>query len=283
MGDTYTSLFWFGIITILYYSWLKPSPNVGMFESKDDEEYLKYKTTSNYYLLGYAVFVILIQFLINAYQLVSTCGGDIGNNFGSAALMTIIPWTIIFGSVIVVLMMFPGFKSAFSNVIGYFAVSRQANIVLTELLENTDIQEKIDQIPDSKTSTVEKDELKKAAETILKICGDTSIMINQIVPDNFEEFWLLMSPLMKKDLDDDKKSELKNSLLSIVITRDNVGEGLWFMYTGILLITIINYNMTVRGCKLTPEMQAKRSEEFHKKEEEAAAERELQDQTVYLG
>ena len=95
MGDTYTSLFAFGLITLLYYSWLKPSPEVSMFGNTDDNGYLKYKSTSNYYLLGYTVFVILIQFLINAYQLVSTCGGDIGNNFGAAAFMTIIPWSII--------------------------------------------------------------------------------------------------------------------------------------------------------------------------------------------
>ena len=282
MGDTYTSLFAFGLITLLYYSWLKPSPEVSMFGNTDDNGYLKYKSTSNYYLLGYTVFVILIQFLINAYQLVSTCGGDIGNNFGAAAFMTIIPWSIIFGSIIVVLMMFPGFKSAFSNVIGYFTVSRQANIILTELLENTDIQEKLDSIPEGESSKTAKTDLEKAAETILKICGDTSIMINQIVPDNFEEFWLLMEPLMKKDLGD-KKGELKIALLSIVVTRDNIGEALWFIYTGILLITIINYNMTVRGCKLSPEMQAKRGEEFRKKEEEAEKQRELEDKTVYLG
>ena len=83
--------------------------------------------------------------------------------------------------------------------------------------------------------------------------------------------------------DFNKKGELKIALLSIVVTRDNIGEALWFIYTGILLITIINYNMTVRGCKLSPEMQAKRGEEFRKKEEEAEKQRELEDKTVYLG
>ena len=135
-------------------------------EKDQFEAYLKYKSTSNYYLLGYTVFVILIQFLINAYQLVSTCGGDIGNNFVAAAMMTFVPWTIIFGSVIAVLMMFPGFKSAFSNVIGYFAVSRQANIILTELLENTDIQEKIDNIPGGESSKTVKTDLERAAGKI---------------------------------------------------------------------------------------------------------------------
>ena len=36
--------------------------------------------------------------------------------------------------------MYPGFKSAFSDVIGYFYVSSSANKLLTDLLVNKDIE-----------------------------------------------------------------------------------------------------------------------------------------------
>ena len=41
---------------------------------------------------------------------------------------------------------------------------------------------------------------------------------------------------------------LKQKLLDIVILRDNIGEGMWFLYTAILLTSIVQYKITSRGC-----------------------------------
>jgi hypothetical protein len=281
MGDTYTSIFFFVVITLIYYTFLKPKTTLEVIEG-DQESQEKFHTVSRYYLFGYALFVIIIQFLINAYQLVSSCGGDLGSNFSAAATLTVIPWVIIFGTVIILLMMFPGFKSAFSNVIGYFAVAQSANNIFAELLENTDLQEQLDQAPNADPK--KKTEMEKAAETIIKICGDSSIIINQMVPENFEEFWSLLTPLMKPENKmETPKHELKEQLLQLVVTKDNIGEAMWFAYTALLLITVINYNMTARGCKLTPEMQKKKHDEFLKEEEEREKENQIRNSTVYSG
>ena len=57
----------------------------------------------------------------------SKCGGSLDKNIGAAALFTFIPWILIFGVMLAVLIIFPSFKNAFSNVIGYYVVSGQAN------------------------------------------------------------------------------------------------------------------------------------------------------------
>jgi hypothetical protein len=48
---------------------------------------------------------------------------------------------------------------------------------------------------------------------------------------------------------------LKNKeqeLLDVVVTRDNIGEAFWYIYTAILLISIIQYNIASRPCVKDP-------------------------------
>ena len=51
-----------------------------------------------------------------------------------------VPWLLIFGGLLLTLIIFPGFKGAFSNVIGYYAVSRGSTSILVELLGNRDAE-----------------------------------------------------------------------------------------------------------------------------------------------
>ena len=88
---------------------------------------------------------------------------------GAAGIFTFIPWTLIFGVLILVLSIYPGFKSAFSDVIGYFYVSGSANKVLTELLVDKDIQKNINN--DTTISPEQKLAMQSSADAIIKICG----------------------------------------------------------------------------------------------------------------
>ena len=121
MDSSYLSLFIFILITILYYMFIKAPLTVATLD--DDKAYMQYSSSSYLYLLIYFLMVVLSKFGLNASILSNKCGGSIINNIGTAFLMTFIPWIFIFGGVIAILIVFPGFKSAFSNVIGYFAVS----------------------------------------------------------------------------------------------------------------------------------------------------------------
>jgi hypothetical protein len=245
MDTSYLSLLIFIAITLLYYLVFKPKLSASAFDDKSGQEYAAYSGKNNVFLTCYFLLVVITQIIMNSSVLVNTCGGSIVQNIGAAFLLTVIPWFFIFGIVIVALMIFPGFKSAFSNVIGYFAVAGTANNILTELLVNVDLNQAID---DSTQGNAEKNKsLKGAAEAIIKLCGNMSILINQIVPSNFTEYWSMLVPLMK-DQYQAGAPELKQQLLDTVVMRDNIGEAMWYIYTAILLISITQYNIMKRGC-----------------------------------
>jgi hypothetical protein len=225
---------------------LKPKLNISAYEDQSGEQYAAYNSSSNTSLFIYFLFIVLSQIGINASVMVNKCGGSIMQNMGSAFLMTLIPWFFIFGGVVVCLMIFPGFKSAFSNVIGYFAVSNTANNVLSELLVNTDLNQTINAITDAAPD--KKASLKSAAEAIIKMSGNMSIMINQIVPSNFMDYWSMLLPLMKEQYQTGA-SDMKQQLLDVVVARDNIGEALWYVYTAILLISITQYNIMSKPCQ----------------------------------
>jgi hypothetical protein len=186
--------------------------------------------------------VVVSQMFLNVGYLMSKCGGSLDKNISAAAMYTIIPWILIFGILMIVLLIFPGFKSAFSDVIGYYIVSREANDIFGSILIGTDLNEEIEKTNDPD----KKNELTKAAEAIIKICGNKSIIINQMNPDNFSSVWDALKPLMKPGSFDD--ISIKQRLLDIVAYKENIGEAFWYIYASILISSIVYYNLATRGC-----------------------------------
>ncbi len=255
MDTSYISVFIFLITTILFYLVLKPKMKI---ETLNDAAMMSKYSSTKYMGLGiYLLLVVVTQFAVNAYYVINTCGGSSTTNIGYAFIVTFIPWIFIFGILMVVLIMFPGIKSAFSNVVGYFIVASSANGVLTELLVNTDVNRTIKDDPS--LTPEQKLSYQTAADAIIKLCGNMSILINQIVPENFNKIWTsILTPLMKEKYqptvnngvtnENTESLALKQKLLDIVILRDNIGEGMWFLYTAILLTSVVQYKITSRGC-----------------------------------
>ena len=249
--------------------------------STDPKGYKEYISTNYMYLAIYLLLVMVTQFLINASIISSTCGGNITENMGAAGVFTFLPWTLIFGVIIIILTIYPGFKSAFSDVIGYFYVSGQANKILTTLLIDRDIQNKID--TDTELTPEKKESMQTAADAIIKICGNTSILINQIVPSNFNDYWKILTPLMKDKYQQDgpETDDIRNDLFDLVVTRDNVGESLWYIYTGLLLTSIVQLKMTTRGCVNNPKTMEQNYEKFLETQQKAQAAQETATSTTY--
>jgi hypothetical protein len=221
------------------------------------------------YLAIYVLLVIIIQFMVNSSIITTSCGGNISENMGAAGVLTFLPWILIFGVLILILTIYPGFKSAFSDVVGYYYVAGSATKLLTELLVNKDIETKITEDPNM---TPEKRlALESAADTIIKICGNTSILINQIVPSNFEQYWGILKPLMKDkyQIDGPESDKMKNDLFELVITRDNIGESMWYMYTGLLLTSIVQLKITTRGCASNSKTMEANYQKFLDQEKES--------------
>ena len=278
MANSYLNIVIFLLATLTYYL-IKPQLTYQI--STDPKGYKEYISTNYMYLAIYLLLVMVSQFLINASIISSTCGGNITENMGAAGVFTFLPWTLIFGVIIIILTIYPGFKSAFSDVIGYFYVSGQANKVLTTLLIDRDIQKKID--TDTELTPEKKESMQNAADAIIKICGNTSILINQIVPSNFNDYWKILTPLMKDKYQHEgpETDDIRNDLFDLVVTRDNVGESLWYIYTGLLLTSIVQLKMTTRGCVNNPKTMEQNYEKFLETQQKAQSAQETATSTTY--
>ena len=279
MANSYLNIVTFLLTTLFYYLAIKPSYTYEI--SIDPTKQKEYKSSSYMYLAIYLLLVMVIQFIVNASIITSTCGGSVTENMGAAGVLTFLPWTLIFGVLIVILTVYPGFKSAFSDVIGYFWVSSSANKVITELLVDPKIQKKMDE--DATSTPEQKEAMMTAADTIIKICGNTSVLINQIVPSNFQSYWNILTPLLKPkyQTDNPDTEKIKNELFEIVVTRDNVGESMWYMYTGLLLTSLVQLKMTTRGCVSNPKTMEENYQKFKDAEQKAKDQKALATGTTY--
>jgi hypothetical protein len=278
MDISFQSILFFIIITITYFAF--PSigkPKLELIDLETNDSKMNFYNKNIKSLLFYLGVIVVSQLFLNIGYLMAKCGGSLDKNIGAAAVFTFIPWILIFGVMLAVLIIFPGFKSAFSDVIGYYVVAGGANDIFSSILMGTDLNEMIDKTTDIN----KKKELTQAAEAIIKICGNKSILINQMNPDNFLDIWKTLKPLMKSEqIYND--IQIKQQLLDLVVLKDNIGEAIWYIYTAILISSIVYYNLATRGCVKNVE-QIKADHEAYIKEKEAAAEEaKLNNSTTYV-
>lgn len=251
MDISLLSLVIFSIITYLYFAVVKPSLTIEMLND------LNSYYSSTYSKLGiYLGAIILSQCGLNFSYLANKCGGNLGKNAGVAFLLTIIPWLLIFGIMIAVLLMYPGFKGVFSDVVGYYVVYWSANELFSKILIDSNIR-------DALKNDKNPEEMETVAKLIMKMIGNKSILINELNPENFLNIWNTLKPLMLPNADD-----YKQELLDLVVLKDNIGEGLWYLYTGILISSIVYYNLSSRGCIKDVDTLKKEQEEYVKQQEE---------------
>lgn len=271
--NSYTNIVAFLLTTYIYYLIFKPRLTYDILTN--EKEYPIFLTNSYAFLAVYLIVVMIIQMMVNMNVITSKCGGNSIDNIGVAGLTTFVPWVLIFGILIVVLTIYPGFKSAFSDVIGYYWVSSSANKIITDLLMSQDVQPKID--TDSALSEEGKKQMQGTADAIIKICGNNAVLINQMTPQNFADFWKMLTPLMKPQYKpingqtNEETKKLQQQLFDLVVTKDNVGEAMWYIYTGLLVTSIVQLNISTKGCikslKSMEETAAKYNEQQQKVKE----------------
>ena len=257
-----TSITIFIVLTIIYFIVLKPTltldklPEIVTDSSGNTsikmDCFNDYKSSIFPKLALYLLAVCLGQFILNTSYMNAKCGGTSKDNIGTAALYTILPWTVMFGTMLAVLVIFPGFKSAFSDVIGYFAVSGGAKDIFDAIM-NTDLQKEIDTAKNNGDTTNVGD-LEKAVKALTKMVDNNqSILINKMTPDNFADFWSTLRPLMKPEVTTTSsiENDYKLQMLNLVVLKDNIGEAIWYVYTALLISSIVYYNLASVGCKMS--------------------------------
>lgn len=244
------------------------------------ETYEAYNSANMGSALIFLLMVVLTQLGLNIYSVIDKCGGSVGKNIGVSLLLTVVPWTIILGGVIGLLMAYPGLKSAFADVIGYYIVSTEANDIIGTIITESKVDEEIEKVKNSNESH----EMKRAAEAVMKMCGNKGVLVNSMNPSNFEQMWKVLTPLMVKEVDlktspnnKDNKilNDYKSDLFNLVVKKDNIGEGMWYIYTGLLVTSIVSYNLATRTCSKDSSKTEADHEEYLKTVEELDKEKEL--------
>lgn len=211
----------------------------------DKTQYHQYMNSHYLYLAIYVFLVIGVQCIVNASILSAKCGGNLDANFRTASMLTIGPWLFIFGVLSIMLVMFPGFKSVFSDIIGYYYVSHSASKLMTTMMSCEEIEQSL--ATDTSMPVKKRASLEAIANLIGNICHNTSIVINYMVPSNFDDYWKILTPLMKPEYHMGGHN-LRAELFALVVTRDNIGEAMWYVYTGIVLTAIVQLTMSTQTC-----------------------------------
>jgi len=271
-------------ITLIYFksSYLgKISYKDYLFYPKDSKGQTNYKFSNYTRTFFYFLVIFVIQICI-AWTVVSATNCSMTNDKGKVInevfKSTAFPWLFIFGLLMVVVLLKPNVKSVFSNVYGYMLVSSSVNSHLVAILKN---EKEVKALAASVTPGQLPDVLQNTADAILKICGNTGILVNQITPDNFIDYMKMLQPLMKDEygtavgnlkeysreeypgntttsIDDNftingvkfnNPANIFNQLYNDVETRDNIGELAWFIYSGVFILSIVTYNLAMISCK----------------------------------
>jgi len=265
--------------TYIYFNYLKPELTYDKLISP--ELYPKYLRDIYISVAIYLLIIIVSQCYINVTFISKKCGGSLTENIGSSIFLTLIYWVFIFGVLLIILLMFPGFKSAFGDVIGYYWVYSSANKIITELMISQEIQPKIDK--DTTLSPDEKIKMQQTADAILKIFGDSGILINEISPKDFDKSWELLTPLMKDKYkqNTEEVKQLRNEFFKLVSTKDNVGEAFWYIYTGLFITSWVKLQISQKKCSQSVATIEENQAKFEEAQQQARDKQAQLESTVY--
>jgi len=207
----------------------------------------------------YIITVIVGHYLINMDMVTSTCNSS---NWRLAFMVTIVPWVMMFCTIILILSVYPGWKTPFSNTFGY---------MMTKLSGSKKIMSEI--FPPVGDSTDGR--AKDIKESLAYIYSDQSVLINEVTPNNFDIFWKNTEPIRsEKSKTGLEAADLKQKFLNLVKLKDIVGEYVWYLLTGSLVVAV-GYNYLIAStCSPSVEDIKKQAnkyeEEKQKKDDEEA-------------
>ena len=150
---------------------------------------------------------------------------------------------------------------------------------------NAEVDKELSNTSDENVSS-DKSNIRKASDAVLKMVGNTSILINQITPENFMEMWSMLVPVMKTENQDSAvNAPFKKQLLEDVVLRDNIGEFCWYLYTTLLLMIMTKTMMLQQECVTTVAHVKENTDKYNSKEEEKKkrGRRKENDKVVYNG
>ena len=266
--------------------------------------YSYYKHTKKGVLTGgitFMFFLVLIigEYFINLAMSKDICGFD---QEKTALIATILPWFLVLGVLKAALVVFPGWLTPFSNTFGYIFVSAVTDLkdvfnnILTPQFDLAPASQKGDSVMSGgggggggggeqrnqiggagdntgslqNSADIPADEIKNKRDigrALEQIYTDQSILLNELNLDNLNRFWdsFKESRLIRPSA----KIEELEKIRSFLIMKSIVGEFIWLVLCGLLVVSI-SYNYILNmGCSFTPEQQKIRAQVLKEKQEEA--------------
>ena len=205
----------------------------------------------------------------------------------TALIATVLPWFLVLGVLKAALIVFPGWLTPFSNTFGYMFVS-----AVTDLKDvfNNILTPQFDLAPDAQkgapqkggggggdsdgglqdSADIPKDDVKNKRDigrALEQIYTDQSIILNELGLDNLDRFWdsFKESRLIRPSA----KVEDLEKIRKFLMMKTIVGEFVWLVLCGLLVVSI-SYNYLLNmGCSFTPEQQKIRAQVLKEKQEAA--------------
>ena len=163
---------------------------------------------------------ILIQFFINSKNLVEYCGN---NNSSMPLAMAFTSFFLILGGIMILLRLYPGWKSPFSNTFGYLL----GPLMVGESSQNVTFE--VTNILKKKSSNNNED-----LKMLDRLTSDNSLLINDISPEIFNKY-----------VDTLKFPQNSNSILgklyNIIFAKDLLSTAIWYSLA-ITFAVVLNMN-----------------------------------------
>ena len=239
MSSSYYYLEYWGLLVFLalYYRFFAPKFQI----SKSYEDYNKEAIKKTF---GIIVVIMVFEIFLACMSFASVC-----NNYGGGIWYLFLIWFMIFMGTKVFLVANPGCKSYFSDTIGYWSIAKKADKILSQILVKAEDEKNLS---------------KQNAVILSEVIGQYSLMINQMVPSNYEKMWVSL-----KDIADpaDYNDTNKQNLLNLIVIRDNIGEMCWLIWAGILCISGISVYISSYPCELTPQQVQANTDAYNEQTE----------------
>ena len=222
----------------------------------------------------YIFLLVVGNYFINMSTTTALCGGT--PQWGTTFIITLMPWVLIFAVINMILIIYPGWLTPFSNTLGYFGAKMAGlNELFNNILQPYDEIKELEE-KDSKGNI-------EIAKALQQIYGNETLLINQIPRagenedeqiNNFKDFIKSMAKVgifrkEFKNIDPDKGAdpEIQSMILklyNLLKIKDIIAEYIWYLLSG-FLVTSISYNYIVNvGCSYSAKQMKTEYDEYIK-------------------
>jgi len=224
----------------------------------------RYFPDDKYIWIGvFFAFCCILQFVNNLYLTKIVCGEPQANQ---ALFATLMPWIVVFGTVVICLFLFKGWLRVFSNTFGMTAAQMYG---INEVVQQIFSKDQRNAVTEKANNPVNINLLK----AIENVYSSPSIIVNELDPSDaiitpkkdssgniikpeeggkqqMDISWNSMNLLFNGILDKTNLTD-KNLILELhnkVLLKDTVGYFVWFILMGSLTILISTNTLINNGC-----------------------------------